>query len=218
MGRNAVSFKRKDSRFDPQPTTLILCEDLKSSKIYLEDAAIYFRANAKVEFSHCGVTHPEGILEEAVRRQGSFDRVFCAIDRDTHESFEAALQIARNHEKITIIASYPCFEFWLLLHYGFTRKPFHRAGKKSPAEVLANHLKNKPGMENYHKNGAAGYFSLLQGKQFSEARKHAPRVLKDATDSNELNPSTQIHMLMDFFEELSSPKLATPKPQKNKHA
>lgn len=207
MGRDANSFKRKESRFKPLPTVLVICEDLKSGKKYLEDAARHFRANAEVEFAHCGVTHPLGIVETAVERQSKFDKVYCAIDRDTHESFDDAILLAKRHKKISIIASYPCFEIWLLLHFGYTRKPFMSSGSRSAADRVSVALREKPGMEQYEKAGNARYFNLLLGEPFAKARLHAPLVLADALANQEPNPSTEIHLLIDEFEKLSKPRI-----------
>ncbi|MBB6157995.1 hypothetical protein HDC30_005247 [Pseudomonas sp. JAI115] len=106
MVSSSKSFDRKASRFKPQPKVLVLCEDSKSGKRYLEEAAFHFRARAQVEIVHCGVTHPSGIVERAVMRQKRFDKVFCVVDRDTHLCFERALNTARSHPKIYVIASH----------------------------------------------------------------------------------------------------------------
>lgn len=42
MGRTSKSFERKKPLFKAEPKILVLCEDLKSSKCYLEDAAEHF--------------------------------------------------------------------------------------------------------------------------------------------------------------------------------
>ncbi|WP_311885952.1 MULTISPECIES: RloB family protein [unclassified Pseudomonas] len=197
------SFDRKASRFKPQPKVLVLCEDSKSGKRYLEEAAFYFRARAQVEIVHCGVTHPSGIVERAVVRQKSFDKVFCVLDRDTHMCFERALNVAKSYPKIQVIASYPCFEFWLLLHFGYSRKPFSTAGKNSPADLVTKSLRAKPSMADYQKGKDVSYFAQLLGKPFQQARALAPKVLEDVALSGEHNPSTEIHLLMDEFEALS---------------
>ncbi|MNF66150.1 hypothetical protein D3C84_479340 [compost metagenome] len=206
MGRSANSFDRKGSRFKPQPKVLILCEDSKSGKRYLEDAALHFRANAQVEIAHCGVTHPSGIVEKAIARQKSFDRVFCALDRDTHICFDRAIDLAKRHPKIKVIASFPCFEFWLLLHFGYNRKPFAAAGKNSPGDLVAKSLREKPNMEKYEKGKDISYFAQLLGEPFKTARTLAPKILEDVVKSGEPNPSTEIHLLMDEFESLSKPQ------------
>ncbi|MDT4878010.1 RloB-like protein [compost metagenome] len=153
----------------------MLCEDSKSGKRYLEEAAFYFRAKAQVEIAHCGVTHPSGI-------------------------------VAQPHPKIKVIASYPCFEFWLLLHFGFNRKPFRAVGKHSPGELVSKSLREKPTMEKYEKGKDINYFAQLLGAPFQTARTLAPKILEDVAISGEPNPSTEIHLLMDEFESLSKPQ------------
>ncbi|MHC8340808.1 RloB family protein [Pseudomonas sp. HLT2-19-2] len=204
--RTVQLFDRKKSRFKPQPKVLILCEDSKSGKRYLEDAAFHFRANAQVEIAHCGVTHPSGIVESAIARQKIFDKVFCALDRDTHLCFDRAINLAKSHPKIKVIASFPCFEFWLLLHFGYNRKPFAPAGRKSPGDLVAMSLRDQPLMGGYEKGENVSYFDLLKGEPFNTARTLAPRILLDVANSGEPNPSTEIHLLMDEFETLSRPQ------------
>ncbi|OYQ20688.1 hypothetical protein B7L09_11660 [Pseudomonas mandelii] len=206
MARSIRLFDRKAPRFKPQPKVLILCEDSQSGKRYLEDAAFHFRANAQVEVAHCGVTHPSGIVERAIARQRDFDKVFCALDRDTHLCFDRAVDLAKPHPKIKVIASFPCFEFWLLLHFGYNRKPFAAAGGKSPGELVTKSLRGQPLMENYEKGKNVSHFDLLLGEPFQRARSLAPKIIEDVAISGEPNPSTEIHLLMDEFETLSKPQ------------
>ena len=109
MAKPAASFKRGVARFKPQPRVLVLCEDAKSALNYLVDAARHFRSYAVVKVAHCGKTDPIGIVEEAIRVRNSFDKIFCVIDRDSHESFEAALNRSHQFSKnVSIVRSYPC--------------------------------------------------------------------------------------------------------------
>jgi hypothetical protein len=207
MARTASSFKRQKPRFKEQPTVLVICEDSKSGKCYLEDARLHFRVNVLVEITHCGKTDPLNIVKEAINRQGKFDHVFCVIDRDAHQNFDEALNLAKPAKKIEIIASYPCFEFWLLLHFvGYNRKPYRAVGNHSAADLLIKDLCVHSGLENYDKGEDKNIFGLLLGDRFTEARRVAPRILADANQSEEMNPSTKLHELMDFFEKLSSPQ------------
>jgi hypothetical protein len=61
-------------------------------------------------------------------RPRAFEKVFAIFDRDAHQSYFDALKLAgsldgklRNDLKQPVefkaIASVPCFELWLLLHY-----------------------------------------------------------------------------------------------------
>lgn len=206
MARSASSYNRPTSRFKPQPTVLVICEDTKSGKRYLEDAAIHFRIDVQVEIAHCGKTDPKGIVEEALRRQGKFDKVFCVIDRDNHPSFDPALLLASESDKITVIASYPCFEFWILLHFGYSRKPFTPVGNDSAGARVIKELRTRPGMNGYDKGAAESVFHALLEK-LPPARSIADRVLRDAINCGEMNPSTTVHELLDAFETLSKPQL-----------
>jgi hypothetical protein len=198
MARSAVSFNRAKPRFKPQPTVLVICEDSKSGKRYLEDASVYFRVKVQVEICHCGKTDPLSIVNEAVDRKGKFDRVFCAIDRDTHANFEKALDVAKNQPKIDVIVSYPCFEFWLLLHFGYSRKPH------SPDSLIKD-LRAYTEFADYDKGSDRNIFQSLENR-IPEARRLAPKVLTEAIDSGEMNPSTRLHELLAYFEELSQPQ------------
>jgi hypothetical protein len=94
VARKASSFGRPGARFKPQPQVLILCEDSKSCLDYLADAARHFRAF--VDIAHCGRTDPIGIVNEGITKLRQYDEVYCAIDRDSHESFSAAQAAAKD--------------------------------------------------------------------------------------------------------------------------
>lgn len=209
MARSASSFNRPKAHFIPQPKLLVVCEDSKSGKEYIEDASSYFRVTVEVKIVHCGKTDPLGIVNEALRRQAKFDRVFCLIDRDDHLNFDAALVEAKRSPKLCVIASYPCFEFWFRLHFGYTRKPYSSVGVTSAADALIRELRAYPGMEKYAKSENQRIFTLL-GPKLDSARKLAPRVLAEALTVSEMNPSTRIHELLDVFESLSKPSSRFP--------
>lgn len=205
MGQRQLPFQRSGARFQPQPTVLVICEDSKSSKHYLDDVKCHFRAQLHVEVTHCGKTDPVGIIAEAVRRSKSFDRVFCVIDRDEHPNFDAAVASAASKPKVTVITSYPCFEYWLLIHFGYNRKPYTRVGGRSPADCLIDDLKAKPRMKDYDKGHKASPFQYLTLEQFQLARRHAVRALEEAAQVNDLNPSTRLHLLIEAIEKLGTP-------------
>jgi len=203
-------FDRAKPSLKQQPKVLVICEDTKSGKRYLEDASQHFRVKVQVEIIHCGKTDPKGIVEAAINRQKNFDNVFCAIDRDTHHNFDEALNLASTANKVKIIVSYPCFEFWLLLHFGHCRKPYTKAGKYSAAELVIKDLCTHACLQNYTKGNVQDLFKLMLNNGFTEARRIAPKVLAEAIASGEMNPSTRLHELLDFFETLSKPQPITP--------
>ena len=92
------------------------------------------------------------------------------------------------------------------MHFGYTRKPYAPAGNLSAADRLIKDLRIHSGMENYDKGNDRDIFQSLLDDKFANARKMALRTLSDAIESEEMNPSTRIHELLDFFEELSEPQ------------
>lgn len=205
MARAPSRFDRKQPSLKQQARVLVLCEDSKSSRLYLQDAANHFRAYAEVEILHCGKNDPKGIVAEAVKRQKLYDHVYCAIDRDSDPKFDAALSQAGAHAKVTVIASYPCYEYWLLLHFGKNRKSYMPAGNHSSGDLLVKDLCKKDGMGGYDKGATRNLFDDLFSR-LPDARKFAKETLAEAIADGGLNPSTQLHELIDLFEKLGTPQ------------
>ena len=207
MGRTSSSYARNKPKYKPEPRVLVICEDSKSCLVYLDDAARHFRANFQVEIIHADRTDPLGIVSIAINRQNSYDKVFCAIDRDGHKGFNEALAMADLHKtKVRVIVSYPCYEYWLLLHFKKSRKPYVAAGSRSPGDVLVNDLQLEEGMAGYAKGGTENVFKKLESR-LPDAIERASQVLTEASMDGALNPSTRLHELILEFRELGSPKL-----------
>ncbi len=206
MARRPDPFERKKPKFKPQPTVLVLCEDKKSSLQYLTDAAHHFRSHAKVEIAHPNKHDPLSIVGEAINRQNHFDEIYCVIDRDQHETFDAALARSKDQNKIKVIPSYPCYEYWLLLHFKLSRKPHVSVGNKSSCDLQTDDLRLENDMGNYAKGKSNGLFTNLL-ERLPTARKHAKATLTAAINAEELNPSTKIHELIEQLEKLGEPQL-----------
>lgn len=207
MARSTSRFDRKKPSLKQQARILVICEDTKSSRIYLEDATRHFRAQAEIDIVHSGKNDPLNIVAEAVRRRRDFDKIYCVIDRDSHEGFDQALRLANaNAAQVVVIASYPCYEYWLLLHFCKTSKPYAPAGKNSSGELLIKDLRKKDGMADYAKGDSKSIFDSLV-LMLPTARRHATERMVEAIDDGSLDPSTRLHELIDLFEELGKPQL-----------
>lgn len=205
--RALSSFGRHVPKFEPQPTILVICEDSKSCRTYLDEAARSFRANLRVEVTHCGKTDPQSIVAEAIDRSKKFDHVYCAIDRDDHPRFDAAMEAARQHRhKITIRASFPAYEYWLLLHFTKSRKPYKKNGKESAGESVVRDLCAQKEMRDYAKGDPAGLFERLKPR-LALAMKRADEVLIESNADGNPNPSTTLHHLLREFEKLGKEPL-----------
>ena len=104
-----------------------------------------------------------------------------------------------------VIASYPCYEYWLLLHFIKSRKPYTGVGNNSSCDLLAKDLRKEKGMEKYAKGESDNLFEKLIDK-LPDARRWAKEVLADAISDDALNPSTRLHEMIERFEELGNPQ------------
>lgn len=206
MRRDAASFKRGGPRLR-QAVVLVICEDKQSSRQYLDDAKVHFRAVAQIEVMHSGYTDPLGIVRTAISKAKKYDAVLCVIDRDTHDArnFDDAHREASASGKVRIFTSYPCFEYWLLLHFQYARAPYQRQGKRSPADCALRHLKEQPEMQDYAKGNVKGLFGKLLPR-LDDACRHAERSLADAQADDEMNPSTPMHEVIAMFKQLGKPQ------------
>ena len=120
-----------------------------------------------------------------------------------HAAINRLHTLKANGRPLNTVVSSPCFEFWLLLHFGYTDKPYACKGKKSVGQVVVSDLKKQPGFEKYDK-GMTGVFKLL-GPKLEQALKHAQQLAARPTEHIEHpNPSTQVHVLVNRLKELKA--------------
>ena len=174
--------------------------------MYFQDLLAHYRlSTANVEVLGRGadprtvVRVAKKLQREEVRRGEKYDRVYCVFDRDEHATFDAACDEARANG-IEVARSWPCFEFWLRLHFGFSRQPYAKAGGRSAAQRCVDDLRGwLPGYE----KGTAGLFREIEDR-LASAMNNAARALTDAEATGEFNPSTEVHDLVDYLRALKS--------------
>ena len=147
---------------------------------------------------------------EGLHNKGGYNDVYCVIDRDDHKDFDKALSQILNAnkprsafkgEQIVGVVSYPCFEYWLLLHFAYSRSPFSAASGKTAAEVVAAELKKHSPFEGYEKSLTKEMLVEIFDKK-DVAIANAIKSLTDAQKTGEMNPSTTIHELLQTLEAL----------------
>ena len=197
---------RHGPRREPYDRVLIVCEGKRTEPLYFEDLSAHFRLNtANVIITGEGadprtvVRVAKKLRRDEARRGEKYDRVYCVFDRDEHMTFGQACDEARA-SGIFAVRSWPCFEFWLRLHFGFSRQPYSRFGGRSAAQRCVDELRGwLPGYE----KGAAGIFHALQYR-LESAMDNATRAIADAKATGEFNPSTEVHDLVDYLQRLTS--------------
>ncbi len=141
-------------------------------------------------------------IKKAEASGNPYNHVFCVVDRDEHENFDDAcnkmLQTCKDMEnKDDVLArSWPCFEYWILLHFNYSSRHFHRTGK-SPCDNCIEVLKKD--ILDYEKNYEN--FDRLMDKlevAITNAKTSRQRAEADGED----NPSTEVYKILECLKEL----------------
>lgn len=118
------------------------------------------------------------------------------FDKDKHSNYQQALNCIENikPKKVFFAAtSDPCFEYWLLLHYTYSTKPYEKTEKKSIGGNILEDLKQY--ITGYEK-GKRDIFSLLKD-QLKFAIENAKRANQEAKTVN--GPSTTVFELVEYL-------------------
>ncbi|VAX03989.1 hypothetical protein MNBD_GAMMA19-755 [hydrothermal vent metagenome] len=207
--RKAKKLARQKANRKPYDKVLIVCEGEKTEPNYFKELKDYCKLDSATITGDCGsspmnvVDYAWDIYCEAEKAGDAFDRVFCVFDKDAHGDYQAAidkLTRMRPRKVFEAITSVPCFEYWLLLHFDYTDRPFHATGKNSIAGMVLQELKQK--WPEYEKAVHGAFEQRL--RQLEYAKTNAARALKTAQANGTDNPCTQIHELVDYLQNLKN--------------
>ncbi len=216
MARKIHNPKRSKSIRDSYARVLIISEGGETEPTYFktvikkynlrkENIIIIHSSSGSAPMSVAESTEKE--IKKAEASGNPYDYVFCVFDRDEHENFDDAcnkmLQACKDMEnKDDVLArSWPCFEYWLLSHYKFTRAPFIRKGNNSPCKTclteLAKHIRG------YEKN-CANLGTLMDNLDI--AITNAKKSCKDADTTDQPNPSSEVYKVLEWLQKLKANK------------
>ncbi|MBU2978803.1 RloB family protein [Alteromonas sp. C1M14] len=204
-------LKRRASRRSPYDKVLIVCEGEKTEPNYFNELVHYYKLNsANVEIDGSCGSSPKSVFKRAEKlakieqdKGDSYDRIYCVFDKDSHETYEetkAKIALKKPAGLFFHIVSVPCFEYWLLLHFQYTTKPFSATGRSSIANEVLKELKKV--MPEYSKGDEKVFCTLLEQLEF--AKQNAQRALKAVEKNFTDNPSTHIHELVDYLQNLQN--------------
>jgi hypothetical protein len=199
--RSVSSYRRRLGIKQPRRCILIVCEGAKTEPKYFRSLCRAKRLSPVeveiIEGDSCG-SAPMSVVEYALRlrrerkrdvRRGAtgkleYDEVWCVFDQENPRAgcsafYEAVDKATGNSLKLAV--STPAFEYWLLLHFVYTDRPFRNAGEVISAlkEYLPDYEKGK----NIFADIAAGTQEAIQragqiwSNQVSEARFPNPSSL-----------------------------------------
>lgn len=148
--RQRQQLERKIGRRASYDRILIVSEGSKTEPNYFNEIRQTYRlhtANVEVRPSEIGtapiqvVQYARDLFKFGDKHKAipprAFEQVFAVFDRDDHESYFNALELAESLDgklkndtkqftRFQAIASVPCFELWLLLHFEDIQHPLDR--------------------------------------------------------------------------------------------
>ena len=210
--RAAVELQRKKHERERNERYLIVCEGTKTEPHYLQELLndLSIRPQVVRVAPNDGnspdrvVAHARVLYEEDALTGDAFDQVYCVFDRDRHTTFDAAVQQTKDltaaGKPFVAITSTPCFEVWLLLHFGYSDQPFHSAGRKSLGDQVVSVLRAIPGFEKYGK-GQKGVYGRTKGK-LADALTNAERLRRQGAVTGSINPATDVDNLVKKLQAL----------------
>jgi hypothetical protein len=173
---------------------LIVCEGEKTEPEYLKGLQKLHRlSNANITIVPGDGNDPVSIVRHALKAGG-------------HANYQEALDLVANSSlgkkgKLAAITSVPCFEIWILLHFGYTAAPFAVAGGRSACDNVIRAIREH--MPEYRK-ALAGVFEQLQ-PHVETALTHGNRLAQHNRDTGSENPGTKVHELVKYLRELKKP-------------
>lgn len=204
--------RRKASR-ERYDKVLIVCEGEKTEPLYFNEIRDYYEINsANIRISgDCGsdpisvFNHAYELYADDSKKGDAYDRVYCVFDQDSYHlppnKYQQAIdKIKGSKPKDTFFAitSVPCFEYWLLLHFTHTTAPFNQVGETSVGKATLNALRVY--WPEYNKASEGTFEARLNELDFAKA--NAARALIAARDNHTDNPSTYVHELVDYLQNI----------------
>lgn len=201
FNRGARSYFRGGPQHETSSgkTILIVSEGTETEPQYFNALKNRLRlGSAVIVTASAQGTDPKSVVEDAKAKKKArerearrgqevaFDEVWCVFDAETvtqRPHLNAALDMAKAN-KIKVALSWPCFEFWLLLHETYTSAPFTDCA--SVERVLKIHYPN------YQKNDVPT--AQLLGK-LVKAVVNARRLRADNAISARKEPATDVDLL-----------------------
>ena len=140
---------------------------------------------------------------ERYEEDPDYEGVYVVVDRDTHAGYAAAVDRVANapgglRAIAHLIPSTPCFEYWLLLHFEETARPYATEGGRSPC---ANVIRDLEAHLPQYSKGGGGTFAATRA-HVEEAKARAARRLIEARRAGTENPTTHVHVLVERLQTL----------------
>jgi len=206
--RNIDDYKRREAFREPLKSILIVCEGEKTEPIYFNalkkrlrlimvDVEIVGEGAAPITVVDRAIElrrHRKYIAKKSLTK-AEYEIIYCVVDVEAptpHESLANAVSKAK-HNKLEVILSNPCFEYWYILHFRKTSAPF------SSSQNVKSALRRE---HSAYSESDTTIFNVVYPKT-SDAIKRSKEVLReqhnDAEDLRDCNPSTHVHKIVEYL-------------------
>lgn len=218
--RKAEDSVRKKSKRQSYDRVLIVCEGEKTEPIYFEEVRVVLEidsANIEIDGSSGSspisvVNHAFGLYQQDSSSGDRYNHVFCVFDRDSHPTFDEAIRRVDEINKqlkadglddqttFKAIISIPSFEYWLLIHYSPTTKPYARTPTKSVGDLVIEDLKQY--LPNYQKTQKGLFKKSLDEGTLEGALANSKRIYDSEQGAGGVNSCTNMHELISYLQQL----------------
>ena len=204
MDKRKTSRGRVNTRETRQAKPTILGEGKVTEYYYFKHLCHLIRCPAEIDKSNFGrkaIGDFEDEIEQVLKGKGSVVVVFDADVMASNETERRRLQAIkdkyRNNENVLICDSYPCIEYWFLLHYADTHKLY--SAPRLSDKVVKDLCDYIPA---YSKQGKWVEDSRWVAALRAEGQEQAARdrAVKYAEDSKQYSDGQSYTNLYKFFD------------------
>jgi hypothetical protein len=187
-------LQRRGEIRQPYDRVLIICEG-KTEEIYFTILCNVLRlSTTNIKVINPNKNTPEGLytlaksfLKTSEVEGDAYDRIYCIFDKDMHVKYQETKNNLKRNKKLYSGFSEPCFEYWMLLHYIKTDKPFLRCYELEKDKQFKQHFpKYIPGEKRF-------ISPLMNNTLLTSACQHA-----------QLNPHTNVQELVIYLQHIKS--------------
>ena len=199
MRKEQRKLARQKGALQGLPAVLIVCEGRETEPNYIEGLCTHLGVNSAAVNVIRGESATDPVRLARKARQlftadGGYDLVYVVCDGDTPRLADArqlARRVLRNsareRTKVQIVASSPSFEFWLLLHFEYSARPYQAAAEVTDA--LRRHVTD------FAKNDRDVFAKVAAG--LDTACHNARRLKAELSQTGSQVPDTDMHSLVD---------------------
>ena len=156
-------------------------------------------------FDKISIDDADRIIQELL--DGGTNKVIYLTDYDTvvsgetKDRFNKLIKDYKNEERVMICETMPSIEFWFLLHYQYTTRPFRNSNEAENAlkKYLPDYNKSKVYLEN-----DKWFNELISENKQENAKENAIRLLSEKDANNKHFPFTKVHIAIEEFDKLKN--------------